>query len=81
MQKHDNVAGTVDQKIRSSNRIALSKYDFPHRLPPVYLDFDPMQLKFSQRSRADLERHQKGIESRVVLAFLPRSAPLAPRLR
>jgi hypothetical protein len=40
------------KKIGPDNRIALPKYDFSHRLPPVYLDFDPMPMKFCTRSQA-----------------------------
>ena len=51
------------------NRIALSKYDFSHRLPPVYLDFDLIPMKFFQRSQADPKQAQKNIESMVLGAI------------
>jgi hypothetical protein len=69
------------KKIGPGNRITLSKYDFSHRLPPVYWDFDPLQMKFFQRSQADPQQHQKECESMVLRAHLQRRTPLAPRLR
>jgi hypothetical protein len=69
------------KKIGPGHGIAPSKYDFFHRLPPVYLDFDPMPMKFFQRVQTDLKRNQEHIKSMVFQAFVQWPMPLAPRLR